>query len=210
MSLSLVRILDFAGVGVFAVSGALAAGHKRLDLVGVAVIATVTAIGGGTLRDLLMNRAVFWFADPAYLAAIFIAAPLTMLYVRYRDPPLRQLEIADALGLALFSISGARVAETAALPGLIVVVVATITGTFGGVLRDVLCNEIPMILQRGNMYASTVVVGASLYVLLQTLGVDRDLASYAGMASIAALRLAAIWWNLTLPVFDLERRRGRR
>ncbi|WP_043112551.1 trimeric intracellular cation channel family protein [Solimonas flava] len=205
MSLSLVRILDFAGVGVFAVSGALAAGRKRLDLFGVVVIATVTAIGGGTLRDLLMNRTVFWFADPAYLIAIFVAAPLTMLYVRYRHPPEKQLEIADALGLAMFSISGARIAENAQLPGLIAVVIAVITGTFGGVVRDVLCNEIPMILRRGQMYASAVVAGALSYVLLQRLGLDRDLAAFAGMALIAALRLAAIWWNLTLPVFDLDR-----
>lgn len=202
-----VRLLDLIGVGVFAVSGALAAGRKRLDVVGVAVIATVTAIGGGTLRDLLMNRAVFWFADPAYLVTIFVAAALTMVYVRYRDPPERQLEIADAVGLAMFSISGARIAEREALPGLIVVVVAVITGTFGGVLRDVLCNEIPMILRRGRMYASAVVAGATLYVLAQRLGLGRDAASYAGMAAIAALRLAAIWWNLRLPVFDLERHR---
>ncbi|MGH8443643.1 MAG: trimeric intracellular cation channel family protein [Solimonas sp.] len=209
MSLSLVRVLDFAGVGVFAISGALAAGRKRLDLVGVIVIATVTATGGGTLRDLLMNRTIFWFADPAYLIAIFVAAPLTMLYVRYRDPPERQLEIADALGLAMFSISGARIAESAQLPGLIVIVIAVITGTFGGVVRDVLCNEIPMILQRGKMYASTVVAGASGYVLVQKLGVDRNVAAFAGMGGIVALRLAAIWWNLTLPVFDLDRRRDK-
>ncbi|WP_051362353.1 trimeric intracellular cation channel family protein [Solimonas soli] len=205
--MNLVRILDFIGVGVFAVSGALAAGRKRLDLVGVIVIATVTAIGGGTLRDLLMNRTVFWFVDPSYLIAIFVAALLTMLYVRWRHPPERQLEIADALGLAMFSISGARIAERAELPGLIVVVIAMITGTFGGVLRDVLCNEIPMILQRGKIYASAVLIGASFYVIAQSFGAQRDLASFIGMGLIAALRLAAIWWDLTLPVFDLERHR---
>jgi uncharacterized membrane protein YeiH len=208
-TLNLVRILDFVGVGVFAVSGALAAGRKRLDLVGVIVIATVTAIGGGTLRDLLMNRTVFWFVDPAYLIAIFAAAALTMLYVRYRHPPERQLEIADAIGLAMFSISGARIAERGDLPGLIVVVIAMITGTFGGVLRDVLCNEIPMILQRGKIYASAVLIGATFYVVAQRVGVERDLASFIGMGLIAALRLAAIWWNLTLPVFDLERHRNK-
>lgn len=206
--MNLVRILDFAGVGVFAVSGALAAGAKRLDLLGVIVIATVTAIGGGTLRDLLMNRTIFWFDDPSYLIAIFVAAALTMVYVRYRHPPERQLEIADALGLAMFSISGARIAERAGLPGLIVVVIAVITGTFGGVLRDVLCNEIPMILQRGKMYASAVIIGASFYVIAQRLGLDGIVAGFLGMALIAALRLAAIWWNLRLPVFDLHRHRN--
>ncbi|HET8881629.1 MAG TPA: trimeric intracellular cation channel family protein [Solimonas sp.] len=208
--MQLVRILDFIGVGVFAVSGALAAGRKRLDIVGVIVIATVTAIGGGTLRDLLMNRTIFWFVDPAYLIAIFVAAVLTMFYVRYRHPPERQLDIADAIGLAMFSISGARIAERGELPDLIVVVIAVITGTFGGVLRDVLCNDIPMILQRGRIYASAVVAGATLYVVAQRAGLDRDTASYLGMAAIAGLRLAAIWWNLRLPVFDLDRHQGRK
>lgn len=205
--MNLVRLLDFAGVGVFAVSGALAAGARRLDLIGVIVIATVTAVGGGTLRDLLMNRTVFWFADPAYLIAIFVAAALTMVYVRFRHPPLRQLEIADALGLAMFSISGARIAQNAGLADLIVVVIAVITGTFGGVVRDVLCNEIPMILRRGKMYASAVIIGASFYVLAPRLGVPSDVAGFVGMALIAVLRLAAIIWNLKLPVFDLERHR---
>jgi len=205
--MNLVRILDFLGVGVFAVSGALAAGQKRLDVLGVMIIATVTAIGGGTLRDLLMNRTVFWFVDPSYLIAIIVAALLTMVYVRWRHPPERQLEIADALGLAMFSISGARIAERADLPGLIVVVIALITGTFGGVLRDVLCNEIPMILQRGKIYASAVLIGASVYVSAQAVGVQADIASFIGMGLIFALRLAAIWWDLTLPVFDLERHR---
>lgn len=208
--MQLVRILDFIGVGVFAVSGALAAGRKRLDVVGVIVIATVTAIGGGTLRDLLMNRTIFWFIDPAYLIAIFVAAVLTMLYVRFRHPPERQLDIADAIGLAMFSISGARIAERGELPELIVVVMAVITGTFGGVLRDVLCNDIPMILQRGRIYASAVVAGATLYVVAQRLGLNRDAASYLGMGTIAGLRLAAIWWDLRLPVFDLEHHRDRR
>src|SRR3546814_15768374 len=87
--MQLFRILDFIGCAFFAISGALAAWRKRLDVVGVIAIATVTAIGGGTLRDLLMNRTIFWFVDPAYLIAILVAAMLTMFYVRYRHPPRR-------------------------------------------------------------------------------------------------------------------------
>lgn len=205
--MTLLRILDLVGVGVFAVSGTLAAGRQRFDLLGVAIIAAVTAIGGGTLRDLLMDRPVFWFTDTAYLLAIFIAVPLTMLYVRFRHPPEKQLEIADALGLALFGMAGAQIAETAQLPALIVIFIATVTATFGGVLRDVLCNEVPMILQRGNIYASAVIAGAGVYLLLQHLDVPRPYASLGGMLVVVGLRLAAIWWNLSLPVFDLERHR---
>src|SRR3546814_11744282 len=100
--MQLVRILDFIGVGVFAISGALAAGRKRLDVVGVIAIATVTAIGGGTLRDLLMNRTIFWFVDPAYLIAILVAAMLTTFYVRYLNPSERPLSIADPIRMATF------------------------------------------------------------------------------------------------------------
>lgn len=205
--MNLIRLLDLLGVGVFAVSGVLTAGRKRLDLLGVGTVAAATAIGGGTVRDLLMNRTVFWFADPTYLLAIIVAAVLTMLYVRFRHPPERQLDIADAMGLALFAISGAQIAEAAQLSGLIIVVVATITATFGGVLRDVLCNEIPQILQHGNIYASTVIAGSALYVLLQRTGVQREAATLIGMATIFGLRVAAMVWNLRLPVFDLDRHR---
>ncbi|HKY89597.1 MAG TPA: trimeric intracellular cation channel family protein [Nevskiaceae bacterium] len=197
--------LDYVGVAVFAISGALAAGRKSLDLLGVVVIAMVTAIGGGTLRDLLMDRhPVFWIARPEFLAIIAIAALLTVPYTRFARPPDKILQVADALGLALFSISGARIAQDAGHPGLIVVVMGTITGVFGGVLRDVLVAEIPMILRRGNIYATAAIAGCSLYVLLQMAGFERNLCVAAGMATIALLRLAAIVYNLQLPVFSLH------
>ncbi|MEQ1438383.1 trimeric intracellular cation channel family protein [Fontimonas sp. SYSU GA230001] len=204
---SLLHFLDFAGVAVFAVSGALAAGRKSLDLLGVVVIAIVTSIGGGTLRDLLLDRTAFWIADPRYLVTIIGAALFTVVYVRFRRPPDKALQYADALGLALFSIAGAQIAESSGLGGLIAVVMGTITGVFGGVLRDVLCAEIPMILRKGNIYATAAIAGASLYVVLQDAGLARPWAAAAGMATIAGLRIAAIAWNLTLPVFTLSERR---
>lgn len=204
---TLLHLLDFAGVAVFAVSGALAAGRKSLDLLGVVVIAIVTSIGGGTLRDLLLDRSAFWIADPRYLVTIIGAALFTVVYVRFRRPPDKALQLADAMGLALFSIAGAQIAESSGLGGLIAVVMGTITGVFGGVLRDVLCAEIPMILRKGNIYATAVIAGTSLYVVLQDAGLERPWAAGAGMATIAGLRIAAIAWNLTLPVFTLGERR---
>lgn len=202
--MSLLHLLDYAGVAVFAISGALAAGRKSLDLLGVVVIALVTSTGGGTLRDLLLDRRpVFWIGQPAYLVVIIAAALLTVPYVRLRRPPLASLQVADAFGLAFFSIAGAQVAENAQQPGLIVVVMATITGVFGGVIRDVLCAEIPMILRKGNIYATAVIVGAALYVALQAAAIPRLYAALAGTVTISGLRLAAIAWNLTLPVFSL-------
>jgi uncharacterized membrane protein YeiH len=201
---TLLQVLQYSGVAVFAVSGALAAGRKSLDLLGVVVIATVTAIGGGTLRDLLLDlHPVFWIREPAYLLVVGASALLTIPYVRVARPPEKFLQIADALGLALFSISGARIAENMGHPGLILVVMGTITGAFGGVVRDVLCNEIPMILRRGQIYATAAIAGVALYVALQSLGVTREIAAVAGMATIAVLRIAAITFNLQLPVFTL-------
>jgi uncharacterized membrane protein YeiH len=203
--MTLVRVLDLVGIGVFAVSGALAAGRKRLDLLGVFVLAAVTAIGGGTIRDLLLDRhPMFWLTDATYLGVIVTAVAVTFAYVRWRRPPLASLLVADALGLALFSIAGAQIAENAGLPPAAVVVLGTVTGVGGGVIRDVLSAEIPFVLRRGNLYASTVIVGIAAYLVLESLGVSRQTASLSGMALIAAVRLAAIRWELELPVFEVN------
>ena len=197
-------LLDLTGVAVFAVSGAIAAGRKRFDLLGVAVIATVTAIGGGTTRDVLLDRhPVFWIKDPTYLVVILSAAALTVLYARFRKPPRTSLLVADALGLALFTISGAQVAEGRNLPGMIVVLMGTITGTVGGLLRDVLSAEVPLLLRQADLYATAAIAGATTYLLLQSAGLPNTRAALLGMATVAGLRLAAILWRLRLPVFSV-------
>jgi len=203
----LLHLLDLVGVAVFAVSGALAAGRKRLDLLGVVVVATVTAIGGGTTRDLLLDRhPVFWITDPSYLAVITGVALATVVYVRWRPPPEQSLAVADAFGLAFFAISGAGIAEQLGLPAISVVVMGVLTGVAGGVIRDVLTNEIPFILQRGELYATAAITGAAVFLALRAIGVPAPLPSLVGMGVIVALRLAAIFWDLRLPVFSLDRR----
>lgn len=195
-------LLDLVGVAVFAVSGAIAAAHKRFDVLGVAVIATVTAIGGGTIRDVLVNRhPVFWIKDPTYLLVTLSAAVLTLFYARFCKLPRLGLLIADALGLALFTISGAQVAEERDLSGVIVVVMGTITGTAGGLLRDILSAEVPLVIRQSDLYATAAIVGASAYLVFQEVGVERIPAALGGMIAVAAVRMAAIWWGLRLPVF---------
>jgi uncharacterized membrane protein YeiH len=165
----------------------------------------VTATGGGTLRDVLLNRhPIFWIADPTYLLVILGATAFTLVYVRFHVPGRRGLLVADALGLAFFTIGGTQIAEQAGLPGLLAVLMGTITGVAGGMVRDVLCAEIPLILRRGQLYASSTIVGATLYLLLERAGVHRDAASLAGMATIVVVRFAAILWRLELPVLSLE------
>ena len=204
--MTLLQLIDLVGVAVFAVSGALAAGRKRLDLLGVVVIAMVTAIGGGTTRDLLLDRAVFWTTQTRYLWVILAAALATVLWTRRLRPPERALAVADALGLALFAISGAQIAERVGLPGVVCVIMGTITGVAGGMIRDVLTAEIPMILRRGQIYATAAIAGITVYLVLgSVLGLDEWVAALAGMIVIAALRISAIIWNIGLPVFSLER-----
>jgi uncharacterized membrane protein YeiH len=195
--------LDLFGVTVAAVSGALAAGRTELDLLGVLVIASLTAVGGGTTRDLLLNRhPIFWIADPTYLIVICAAAAGTVLYTRARPVPANALLVADALALALFAMSGAQVAESAGLSPIIVVLMGTMTGVAGGVLRDVLTGVVPLILRR-DVYASAAISGISLYLVLQTFGMRRPLASGVGMAAVVTLRLLAIIWGWRLPIFRL-------
>ena len=202
---TLIYALDLAGVAVFAVSGALAAGRKSLDLFGVYVLAVVTAMGGGTLRDVLLDRTpIFWFADPTLLVVVLVAATLTVALARWGTPNPRLLRVADALGLGLFAVSGAQAAEATGVPAVIVVVMGMMTGTFGGVLRDVLTSEIPLILRPGRLYATAAALGPAVYLGLKAFGITGAVAAAIGAATTIGLRFAAILFKLRLPVFVLD------
>lgn len=200
----LLYLIDLMGVAVFAVSGALAAGRKHLDLLGVVVIAMVTAIGGGTTRDLLLDRhPVFWVENPFYLVVITGAALVTVAYVRWRRPPENALAVADAFGLAFFVISGAGIAHQLGLPAISVGVMGVLTGVAGGVIRDVLTSQIPMILHGRELYATAAITGVAGFLALTAVGAPAPIPSLVGMAMIVGLRLAALVWGLRLPAFSL-------
>jgi uncharacterized membrane protein YeiH len=198
------ELADYAGVAVFAVSGALAAARRGLDLLGVIVIAMVTAIGGGTVRDVLLDRQVFWIAHSTHLWVILAAALGTIAWTRRFTPPERALVVADALGLAFFTISGARIAEGLEHSGIVVVLMGTLTGVAGGVARDVLSAEIPLIFRKGQIYATAAIAGATLYLVLKA-WLPVEVAALAGMGCIAAIRFAAIAFNLQLPVYTVQK-----
>lgn len=201
---SLIHALDLFGIAVFAVSGALSAGRKSMDVFGVIVVAVVTATGGGTIRDVLLDRhPVFWIGDPTYLVVILVAAIATVIFTRFQRPPRVSLLVADAFGLGLFSIVGARIALEAGAPILIAVLMGAITGSAGGLLRDILCAEIPLILRR-DIYAVASLIGATVYVLLEEAGLALTISAPVGAATVFLLRLAAIKWNLQVPSFVLE------
>ncbi len=203
--MELVFVLDLLGVAVFAVSGALAALRKRMDLLGVFVIAAVTALGGGTVRDVLLDRhPVVWVTEPTFLYVALAAAVLTILYTRFRDAPENALAVADALGLGFFVISGARLTLELGYTGVIVVFMGTTTGVVGGVLRDILSAQVPLILRKGELYATTAIVGVSAYLFLLWVGVPDVVAGGLGMVTVVGLRFAAIAWKIGLPVVPMR------
>lgn len=199
----LLYLLDLIGVGVFAVSGVLVAAHAGMDLLGGLALAALTAIGGGTLRDLLLNRhPIFWVKDARYLWVILAAAGLTMIYIAFFPPPGHGFLIADALGLALFAISGAQIAQAQGLSWLIVVLMGTMTGTAGGMLRDVMSARVPLIFQQ-DLYATAAIAGVVAYLVLQKLGAPRNVAVSVGVAMILLTRLLAVVWGMHLPRLHL-------
>jgi uncharacterized membrane protein YeiH len=165
----------------------------------------VTALGGGTVRDVLLDRhPIFWIARPEFLMVCLGATAVTLLYVHLRIAAFRALFVADALGLAFFTVGGVQIAEQAGLSGLLALLMGVITGVVGGVVRDVLLAEIPLVLRRGQLYATSAIVGATLYLVLERTSLPRDAAALAGMGTIAAVRFAAILWRLELPVLTLD------
>ncbi len=192
-------VLDLFGVAVFAVSGALTAGRKSMDLFGVVVIAVITAVGGGTVRDLLLDRRpIFWIEDPTYLLVCVLAASATLSYARFFRLPRHSLLVADAFGLAVFTFIGARTAYEAGVPAPIVVLMGTVTGVAGGIMRDVLCTEVPLILRR-EIYATAAIAGAAVFIVLTGLGATGPLVALPTVATVFGLRLTALRLDLHVP-----------
>ncbi|MGX9462272.1 trimeric intracellular cation channel family protein [Shewanella sp. A14] len=203
-----IYFFDLCGTAVFALSGALAAGKHRMDPFGVIVLASVTAIGGGSIRDALIGATpVFWIRDPNYI--IVILATVIACLVLVRKPyklPTATLPIADAFGLALFTIIGAEKALSLGLSGMVAVVMGLITGVGGGIIRDLLCRQVPMVL-RTEVYATASIVGGIGYTFSLFAGMDSMTSLLIAMFSTLIIRLSAIRWHLSLPAFDLKTKR---
>ena len=199
--MTVLYVLDLFGVVVFAVTGALAAGRKRMDVFGMTVLALATALGGGTARDLVLGvRPVFWVDDPVYVVVGAAAALLTFTVARLRRLPPRLLLVGDAFGLAVFTVIGAGKALAMDVSPLICVLMGVMTGTVGGMIRDILSSEIPLVLRR-EIYATASLSGGVVYVVLALLVPETWIAVAAGVAVVLAMRLAAIHWDLSLPTF---------
>ena len=201
---NLLYFLDIFGVIVFAFSGALMAGRYKLDPFGVIVLAAVTAIGGGTIRDVILATDVFWLTNPTYLYVITATALLTILFIRRPNRiPKRLLLIADAFGLALFAVLGTAKSLSLGAAPPVAIVMGIITGVAGGMIRDVLCNVIPMILQK-EIYAFAAMLGGSVFALLAYLGYSENSATVIAIIGALTLRLIAIYWQVSLPAFHIN------
>ncbi|APX94255.1 hypothetical protein BWR19_15655 [Halomonas sp. 1513] len=194
--------LDMAGVIVFALSGVILACRSRMDPFGMLVLAAVTGIGGGTLRDLVLGvRPVFWVSDPTYLWVILATVAVSILGFHYIHRLTRTfLPVTDAFGLALFTVIGAHKALLLGSPGVVAVLMGLMTGVAGGMIRDVLARRVPMVL-RQEVYATASIAGGTVFVLLSAWQAPTAVAIGLGLAVTLGLRLAAIRWRLTLPTF---------
>ena len=194
--------VGLAAVAVFALTGVLDAGRKNMDLVGVVMVGTATALGGGTVRDVLLQRPVFWLSDQVYLVVALATTLIIFFAVRGLRLPPRLLLVPDAIGLALFTIVGTQIALEWNAPWLAASLLGVITGVVGGVVRDVLCNEVPLVFVRGELYVSAAWLGTLVLIGLQALAVSPVIAAWAGMATVLGLRLAAMAFRITLPTYS--------
>ena len=197
----MIYALDLIGTAIFAITGALAAGRKRMDVFGVVVLGCVTALGGGTLRDVILgNYPVFWVSDTTYLkVAVIVAISTFVLVQRWRLPTIF-LIYADAVGLAVFTVIGFQKGFIATHVYSISIVMGVTTGVVGGIIRDVLSAEIPLILRR-EIYASASLGGGTLLALLSYLQLSSFFTVSAAVLTTLVIRLAALHWQLSLPLF---------
>lgn len=201
-------VLSYIGLFVFAVSGALTALRNDMDIFGVAMIGLVTGVGGGTIRDILLGVfPVWWIGDPYAIALCLAGALAATLAQPFIASRLKALIWADAAGLAVFAVIGAQAALAKDASPVIAIFMGAVTATFGGVVRDVLCNEVPLIL-RQEIYATAALAGAGVYVGLFALGLGAAVAAIVAALATFAIRAAAIAFDIQSPKVGRPRAPG--
>jgi len=197
----LLKLIEIMAILVGAFSGFIEARRKRMDLVGVFTVAFIAAFGGGTLRDILLDkRPLFWVIHQEYAILIFVLALVASPLIRTMRHMVteRLIVIADAFGLGLFSVAGVSSALDAGMPLFIASMMGVITGIFGGVLRDIVCNEVPMVFRDGKPYALCAFIGNWIFLLMGLYGMDKDIALWSSALFIVVSRLVAWKFDLTL------------
>ncbi|UWX53986.1 trimeric intracellular cation channel family protein [Maribacter litopenaei] len=195
----LYSLIDILGTIAFAISGVLVAMDKRLDVFGVFIIAFVTAVGGGTLRDVLIgNTPVGWMTQPNYTVIIIITVILSILFAGRLKHFRKSLFLFDTIGIGLYTMIGIQKGLDAGLMPIMCIALGIMTACFGGVIRDILCNEIPVIFRR-EIYATVCILGGGVYFLMLQFPVNRDIPYITGIICIIVLRLLAVKFKIALP-----------
>ena len=191
-------IIDILGTLAFAISGALAAMRKQLDPFGIFIIAIVTALGGGTLRDLLIDAPIVWMRDLTYIYVIGAATLVAVLFRSKLSYVRRSLFLFDTIGIALYTIVGVEKGIAADFPPVICVALGTMSACFGGVSRDILCNEIPVIFRK-EVYATACILGGLTYFILRKFMADTNLIFVIAIIVVIVIRLVAVKFQISLP-----------
>lgn len=195
-------VVEIVAIIAFALSGVIEAARRKLDAVGVCVVAGLAAFGGGTLRDVLLDRRpLFWIEHTELLWLVFGLAVGAMLFMRrhHLEPTARSMQLPDALGLGLFAASGTQIGLMQELPALVCVLMGVLTAVFGGVLRDIVCNDIPKVFSDHQPYALCAFLGAWVVVGAYTLGWQPWVGLLLGATLATAMRLLALWLNWRIP-----------
>lgn len=200
-------LLDYIGTAVFAISGVLTASEKRLDLFGAMFIGVVTAIGGGTTRDLLLGvQPVTWLQSSSYVWVIFVSLIVAVLFRRLLAQIRRTLFLFDTIGISVFTVIGVEKALSLNLSPVVAVLMGMTTAVVGGVIRDTLNNEVPLIFHR-EIYATACIGGAIVYILLRWAGLDSSLNQVFTVVAIFSIRLLSIRYNWSMPILTMPRRK---
>ncbi|AXA91567.1 trimeric intracellular cation channel family protein [Massilia sp. YMA4] len=198
---SLVTVIEVVAIMVGAFSGFVEARRKRMDIVGVIIVAFIAAFGGGTLRDILLDkRPLFWVEHQEYTILLFVLALTVAPFMKHLRHIVseRLIVVADAVGLGLFAVAGVSQAQAAGMPVFIAAMMGVITGIFGGVLRDIVCNEVPMVFRDGKPYAICAFAGCWMYITLQHVDIPNDFALWLSAATISMLRL--LTWKFDMRI----------
>ena len=198
-----IDIIEILGTAAFAISGIRLAAAKRFDWFGAYVVGLVTAIGGGTLRDVLLDLPVFWMKSSVYLVVTFISLVAVIVFRQALVKGMRTLFIFDAIGLALFVVVGVQRTTEAGLPMWVAIVMGTITGSFGGIIRDILINEQPLFFRK-DIYATACLAGGVVYWLLNMLHIIDIVPQIACAVSGIGLRVAAVHYGWALPILKVD------
>lgn len=203
--MSLFSILDLLGTIAFAVSGALIAMSKKFDTFGVFIIAFVTAVGGGTLRDILIgNHPVSWMQQTYYVHTIIVTVILTIIFRKKIKHLSKSMFLFDTIGLGIFTIIGTEMGVQANFKPIISIALGTMTASFGGIIRDILCNQVPIIFRK-EIYATAAIIGAITYIVLHNLGINSTIIYVSTTSIVIIIRLIAVKFHLSLPIFYNEK-----